>query len=121
MLYRTAFLKSLTFANLDLACECFGLRIVPSTGLEPVAVGLCIPATTFAALDLPIKVCGLGYTFALRARRLVSRPSSEIREAWFGIAVLLSQLRFPRVWRVLQAHLKASFASSQCDVRATQF
>ena len=79
--------------------------------------------TAFAAFDDgEFKVCGLDYTFALRARRLVSRPSSEIREAWFGIAILLSQFRFPRVWRVLQADLKTSFVNDpQCDLPATQF
>lgn len=65
---------------------------MPSEGFEPPTKGLCLPATAFAApFGFVVWTFSSLYALPIKSLRL---PQDE---AWFGIAVLLSQRRFPRI------------------------
>lgn len=66
---------------------------MPSAGFEPATNGLCLPATAFAAsFEFVVWTFSSLYALAKKSLRL-----PQIPEAWFGIAVFFSKLRFPRI------------------------
>ena len=79
---------------------------MPSVGVEPTTNGLCLPLRlsprTASAAEFVVWTFPSLYASAVKSLHLPRLCGV----AWLGITVPLSRLRLPRIWQILQAHLR---------------